>query len=134
MRGWPWAVGGIADCLAAGHTAEAHARSLLLVAAADQAAIDSGSWLLGAEFLLEPAAPLQAFARHTRPDIHEQQSTRVLDPRWVSVEVRRKLGGGGGRPPGGGSAAQDPSEKDEKGGGKGGRKGPKADKNEQGAK
>ncbi|CAE7386548.1 unnamed protein product [Symbiodinium sp. KB8] len=146
---WSWAVGGIADCLAAGRTTEAHARSLLLVAAADQAAIDSGSWLLGAEFLLEPYAPLQAFARHTRPEMHEQQSTRILDPRWVSVamsrvreresfvEVRRKLGGGGGRPPGGGSAAQDPSEKDDKGdkgGGKGGRKGPRSDKSEQGAK
>ena len=143
---WSWAVGGIADCLAAGRTAEAHARALLLVAAADQAAIDSGNWLLGAEFLLEPAAPLQAFARHTRPEMHEQQSTRILDPRWVSVamsrvreresfvEVRRKLGGGGGRPPGGGNASQDQPEKEEKGGGKGGRKGPRADKNEQGAK
>ena len=103
---WAWAVGGISDCLAAGRHVEAHARSLLLLAAADQAAVDAGSWLiLGSEFLFESAAPVQAFARHRGPELHEQQHTRILDQRWIHVamsrvreresfvEVRRKLGG-----------------------------------------
>ena len=138
---WAWAVGGIADCLAAGGSEEAHPRCLLLLAACDQAAVDSGSWLLGAEFLFEPSAPLQAFARHRTPELHEQQHTRILDPRWISVamarvkereafnEVRRKLGAGAGRPGGGGSSSTNEAgdkEKEEKGG-KGNRKGPKSE-------
>ncbi|CAE7217549.1 unnamed protein product [Symbiodinium sp. CCMP2592] len=137
---WAWAVGGIADCLAANRHAEAHARSLLLLAAADQAAVDSGSWLLGAEFLLESAAPIQAFSRHRGPELHEQQHTRILDQRWIHVamsrvreresfvEVRKKLGGGAsGRPAApAGSGSGDTPEKDEKAG-KGARKGQKGD-------
>ena len=87
---WAWAVGGISDCLAAGRHVEAHARSLLLLAAADQAAVDAGSWLiLGSEFLFESAAPVQAFARHRGPELHEQQHTRILDQRWIHVAMSR---------------------------------------------
>ena len=124
---WSWAVAGIADCLASGRHTEAHARSLLLLAGADQAAIDSGSWLLGSEFLLEGAAPLQSFTRHRGPDLHEQQHTRTLDPRWIHVamsrvrereafvEVRRKLGAGSGRQaPGSGATSSEVTEKEEK--------------------
>ena len=79
---WSWAVAGIADCLASGPHTEAHARSLLLLAGADQAAIDSGSWLLGSEFLLEGAAPLQSFhspswSRSSRTTAHADPGSQV---------------------------------------------------------
>ncbi|CAE7242495.1 Fem1b [Symbiodinium sp. CCMP2592] len=75
---------------------------------------DSGQ-LGGSELLFEQAAPLQSFSRHRAPEAHEQQHTKILDPRRISValsrlkereafmEVRRKLGGGSGRPSGGAS-------------------------------
>ena len=86
---WAWAVGGIADALSARRYLEAHARTPLFLAAADPAPVDSGSWLLGSEYLLEPAAPLQSFAKHRPPESSEAQHTRILDPRWISVAVAR---------------------------------------------
>ena len=101
-------------------------RSHIPALASDQASVDSGSWLLASEYLLEPAAPLQSFAKHRPPDISEAQHTRILDPRWILVavsrvkeresfiEVRKKLGNS--RPCG---AAEEPSKGKDKGNGKG---------------
>ena len=100
--------------------------SLLLLAGSDQAAIDQGSWLLGAELLFESPAPLQNFSKHRSPDPAELQHTRIVDPRWVQVavarvrereaflETKRKLGSR--VPP---SYPSDPDEKVPKGSGKG---------------
>ena len=55
-----WAVTGIWDCLRAGRHEEARARAALTVAAADQQALDGGSWVLAEHFLLEQGPPLSA--------------------------------------------------------------------------
>ena len=55
---WAWSVAGIADAIRSNRNEEALARSLLLLAAADQAAVDSGNWLLAQELLLLRMHPL----------------------------------------------------------------------------
>ena len=59
---WSWQVGGVWDALIRGDHDEARARCAVLIAAADQAAIDSGSWVLANVSLLEGPPPYQAFA------------------------------------------------------------------------
>ena len=100
-----WSVAGIADAIRSNRVEEAFSRSLLLLAAADQAAVDSGNWLLAQELLLKPAPPYASFACHSPPPAHLLQQTAAIDPRWMSVmmartreresfaEARRKLGG-----------------------------------------
>ncbi|CAE7704640.1 unnamed protein product [Symbiodinium sp. CCMP2592] len=106
---WVWQVAGIWDDLMVGNHARARARAGLLVAAADQASIDSGSWALSTVSLLEPVPPYQDFARHSAPQPAEAQSSALYDPRWTEVflgvlkerdswnETRRKLSGSKGR-------------------------------------
>ena len=73
-----------------------------------------GNWLLAAEMSLEPAPPFTAFAKHRPPEASEDQKTKIMDSRWISLlmhrirereaytEAKKKLGGAGWRPPGGG--------------------------------
>lgn len=82
---WVWAVAGIWDCLVRDDVKQARARAALLVAAADQAAIDGGSWLLGSVALLEPPAPFHAFSQHQPPSAQDLQHSVLLDPRWMEV-------------------------------------------------
>lgn len=82
---WTWAVAGIWDCLVRDDVKQARARAALLVAAADQAAIDGGSWLLGSVALLEAPAPYHAFSHHQPPSAQDLQHSALLDPRWMEV-------------------------------------------------
>ena len=86
---WSWQVAGALDCLRSGRSLEAQARLGLLLAAADQAAIDAGSWLLSAEMLLEPGPPLASFSKHRPPESWEDRKTKLLDPRVFSVLIHR---------------------------------------------
>eukprot|EP00438_Fugacium_kawagutii_P003414 Skav211328 [mRNA] locus=scaffold3120:24503:26814:+ [translate_table: standard] len=82
---WTWAVCGIWDCLMRGETSQARARAALLVAAADQASVDSGSWLLSNVMLLESPAPFHSFANHQPPGPQDLQHTALVDTRWMDV-------------------------------------------------
>ena len=55
-----WAICGALDALRQNRVAEAKARLSLLIAAIDQVSYDKGSWLLGAEVLLEDGPRLGA--------------------------------------------------------------------------
>lgn len=104
---WCWSLAGIWDCLIAGRTCEARARCGLLMAAADQASIDSGSWVLSTVGLLEPVPPYQLFNAHSQPTAAEAQHSALYDVRWAEIflshlkdvdaftEAKRKLGGRG---------------------------------------
>ena len=82
---WSWAVGAIWECLIQNKVKEARARAALLIAAADQTSIDSGSWLLSGVALLEPPPPFHAFATHQSPAPQELQHSSLLDPRWMEL-------------------------------------------------
>ena len=82
---WTWAVAGIWDSLMRGEVAQARARAALLVAAADQASIDQGSWLLSNVMMLEPAAPSSSFAGHHPPGPQDLQHTALIDSRWIEL-------------------------------------------------
>ena len=82
---WSWGVAGIWDDLIRGDVGSARARSALLIAASDQAAIDSGSWLLSNISLLEPVPPFQSFAAHQPPSPQEMQHSALWDPRWFEL-------------------------------------------------
>jgi len=73
-----WIIGGIHDSLRLGNIAEARARCALAIAAIDQSSLDSGSWMLSQEFLLEEAAELS-----------EQATTKLIDERFLEVMVWR---------------------------------------------
>ena len=106
---WSWQVAGIWDALIRGASDEARARCSVLLAAADQSAIDGGSWVLGNVALLEGPPPYQAFATHSAPSHQELQHSTLLDPRWIEVflghvkeqdsymESKKKLSKGGGK-------------------------------------
>ena len=103
-----WVLCGIHDCLKAGRTNEARARAAVAVMALDQASLDSGSWMLAQECLLEESPPMTSFQGRRRPEQWEQPTSRLLDDRWASVltwklrekdsyiEARRRLGQGKG--------------------------------------
>ena len=82
---WSWGVAGIWDALVRGDTKQARARAALMVAAADQAAIDGGSWLMASVALLEPPAPYHSFSHHQSPSSQDLQHSVLLDPRWMEV-------------------------------------------------
>eukprot|EP00438_Fugacium_kawagutii_P030799 Skav221448 [mRNA] locus=scaffold140:154617:156907:+ [translate_table: standard] len=84
---WTWAAAGIWDSLIREDYKQARARAALLVAAADQAAIDNGNWLLASVAMLEPPAPFHAFSLHQPPGAHDLQHTVLLDPKWMEVFV-----------------------------------------------
>ena len=101
---WVWATAGALDSLRAGNIDQTRARLCLMLAAAEQEAIDHGNHLLSQEFSLEPPAPVSSFTSHVIPDPTEMAVTRLMDQRWVEsladrlkqvdsyVEIRRKLG------------------------------------------
>ena len=85
---WAWQVGGIWDCLIRGQPKdiqEARARCALLVSAADQAAVDGGSWVLGNVMLMEGPPPYHLFASHQPPTSLDLQHTALVDPRWIEL-------------------------------------------------
>lgn len=82
---WSWAVGGIWDDLIQERYGSARARAALLIAASDQAAIDSGSWLLSNVSLLENQPPYQSFASHQVPSPQDLQHSALWDPRWFEL-------------------------------------------------
>ena len=84
---WTWSVGQIWQCLVDGKNQEARARAALLVAAADQAAIDNGSWLLSQVLLMESPPPYAAFQSHQPPSAHELPHSTLIDPRWMELFV-----------------------------------------------
>lgn len=104
---WTWQVGGIWDCLIRGQPKdiqEARARCALLVAGADQASVDGGSWVLSNVMLLEGPPPYHLFAAHQAPTALDLQHTALVDPRWIELllshvkdmdsyqEAKRRLG------------------------------------------
>ena len=64
-----WTLATIVDLINAGSVEQAKATALLGIAALDQSAIDSGNWLLAAEFAMDTPPPFGSFQR-----------PRVLDP------------------------------------------------------
>lgn len=86
---YTWALCGIWDCLRAGSVKEARARVALAVLAADQTALDAGSWLLSQEILLEDPPPLASFQQKRTVDHWDQPSSRLLDERWQEVLMWR---------------------------------------------
>eukprot|EP00435_Cladocopium_sp_Y103_P011873 s207_g3.t1 len=101
---WVWGVCGILDCLRNSNPEEARARACLMLAQAEQEAIDKGNYLLAQEMSLEPPPPYASFNAHVIPDPMEIQFTRIMDGRWIDafaaklrdadeyIESRRKLG------------------------------------------
>ena len=130
-----WAVTGIWDCLRAGRHEEARARAALTVAAADQQALDGGSWVLAEHFLLEQGPPLSAFANRKSAQYESVDSyhSRIFEPRWAELclhrvreleqhlEAKKKLGGKGRpAPPSSAEPQGEPKpDKPERPGGKG---------------
>ena len=116
-----WIISGVHDCLKEGRVSEARARCALALGAIDQSSLDSGSWSLSQELLLEPAPPYHTFIGRRSPDLHEQATTKIIDDRILELamwklkekdsylESRRRLGGAskkpGGEAPGGGDPA-----------------------------
>ena len=82
---WCWQVAGIWDALIAGRVAEARARCGLLIAAADQASIDAGNWVVSNVALLEAPPPYQAFAQHQIPGPLELRHGVIYDHRWAEI-------------------------------------------------
>ena len=80
-----WALAAIHDCLKVGAIQEARARAAVSLAAWDQCSLDSGSWLMSQEVLLEPPPPYAAFQSKRLPDPSEQAASRLIDERWLAV-------------------------------------------------
>ena len=106
-----WILGGVHDAMRMQNWEEAKARVLLAITAMDQVALDSGSWQLGQEILLESPAPFASFVNRRLPEPSEQTSSHLLDDRWASVlmwrirdrdaflEAKKRLGQPKGNPP-----------------------------------
>lgn len=84
-----WILGGVLDALQAGAVAEAQARAALGILAADQAALDNGSWVMAQEALLEEAPPMSSFKGKERPEQWEQTASKLMDERWLDVLMWR---------------------------------------------
>eukprot|EP00435_Cladocopium_sp_Y103_P045962 s453_g13.t1 len=105
---WAWQTAGIWDCLISNRIDEARARCALLIAAADQASIDGGNWVVSNVALLEAPPPYQSFAPHQAPSPLELQHSVLYDQRWAEtflghlkdvdsfVDAKKKLGSGKG--------------------------------------
>ena len=76
---WSWQTAGILDNLISGQYDRARARAGLLLAAADQASIDNGSWVVSTVGLLEQIPPYQEFSKHSLPRAAESQITALYD-------------------------------------------------------
>ena len=70
---------------ASGQTDRARARASLMLAAADQASIDGGSWVMSTVALLEPLPPYQEFSKHATPGPAESQVSALYDARWAKI-------------------------------------------------
>ena len=102
---WAWQVGAIWQCLIDNKPQEARARCAVLVAAADQSAVDGGSWLLAQTSLLEAPCPFASFNHHRPPGPGELHHSVLLDSRWIETylahikeldgfqEAKRRLSG-----------------------------------------
>ena len=86
---WSWAVAGALDALESGSQDECKARLMLMLAQADQQAIDRGSWLRAQEFSLEAPPPYSSFAAHQAITAAELQHSKLIDPRWVNTFMSR---------------------------------------------
>lgn len=84
-----WLIAGIHDSLKIQDVEQARTRCCLALAAIDQAATDAGSWTLAQEFLLELPPPYSAFGQRKSLDPAEQQSTRLVDDRFLEVMMWR---------------------------------------------
>ena len=82
-----WAAAGVLDDLVRGRVSHARARAGLMLVMLDQVAIDRGSWVLGAELMLEQGPPLSTLASHTLPSVSDGESpfSKILDSRWAEV-------------------------------------------------
>ena len=101
-----WILAGILDALQTGATAETRTRAALGLVAADQAALDNGSWLMAQEVLMEEPPPLNSFKGKSNPESWEQTASKLMDDRWLDVlmwkiknrdaylESRKRLGTG----------------------------------------
>ena len=101
-----WILAGILDALQTGATAEARTRAALGLVAADQAALDNGSWLMAQEVLMEEPPPMNSFKGKSNPESWEQTASKLMDDRWLDVlmwkiknrdaylESRKRLGTG----------------------------------------
>lgn len=84
-----WAICGALDALRQNRVAEAKARLSLLIAAIDQVSYDKGSWLLGAEVLLEDGPPFGSFTKHQPPEVYEVHHSRLLPAQWAEAMMFR---------------------------------------------
>ena len=84
-----WIIAGIHDCLKSNKVGEARARASLAMMAYDQAALDSGSWQLAQELLLELPPPYSAFQGRKAPDMNEQAWSRLADERFLELALWR---------------------------------------------
>ena len=80
---WSWQIGGILDDVVAGENERATARAALLLAAADQASIDGGSWVVSTVSLLEPLPPYPRVlqAHSAKPNRESDKCTL----RWAEI-------------------------------------------------
>ena len=88
-----WILAGILDNLRSGSVKEARARAALALVATDQAALDSGNWLLAQEVLLEDPPPFASFQGRRVPEQWEQTNSKLLDDQWLEVlmwKIRNK--------------------------------------------
>ena len=126
-----WALAAIHDCLKVGAVQEARARAAVSLAAWDQCSLDSGSWLMSQEVLLEGPPPYAAFQAKRLPDPSEQAASRLIDERWLAVlqwklkdqdsylETKKRLTQSRGRNDGRGGGDDVLPQPKKKGGGKG---------------
>lgn len=87
-----WAAAGILDDLVKGKVCHARARAALMLVMLDQVAIDRGSWVLGAELMLEQGPPLSTLASHTLPSVNRVpwtfiQGVEGLPELWFLEDV-----------------------------------------------
>ena len=86
-----WSIAGIWDCLREQKYQEARARAALAIAALDQQSLDTGSWLIAQEVMLEPPPPLSTFTarRVQQLDPLESFHSKLLDPRMADLLLHR---------------------------------------------
>jgi hypothetical protein len=120
---WAWIVGTILKCMLNKRFPEAEARAFLALAAADQIAVDQGSWLIAWELQLLEEPPYASFqARNVASMGTRLPLSKLIDERWLeailsrlrdiedSVERRKKLEAKPGGSAGGSGAARQYSE------------------------
>ena len=86
---WAWAVAGARDLLRAGKGDEALARLDLLCIAAEQVAMDRGSWVMARELLFAEDPPYHAWLGARPHDPLRQPHPSIADDRWCSIAEAR---------------------------------------------